>query len=215
MEYDKWLTLSIVFAIVSVTCCVVGIAFSEPSEEQGERIMTDVDVTGGITKATVEYLGKTSTAGNQYRVYVNVLAGETGTVTIPKSVLSNRLSEASGPINGPIKDYLAEAWNYALSGDNLVLTLKTAYTTLGNVATYNAVYQSGIEESYVTIYDNKIPTYRTVDMVYISVTVVNPSVSLNTGSEWVTGTPYVNTGSEYVKAKKVFVHDGTGWKLSK
>lgn len=215
MESDKWLSLSIIFALLSVTFCAVGIVFSEPSEEQGDRIMTDVDVTGGITKATVEYLGKTSTAGNEYRVYVNVLAGETGTVTIPKSVLSNRLSEASGPVDGPIKDYLAEAWSYALSGDNLVLTLKTAYTTLGNVATYNAVYQSGIGESYITIYDNKIPTYRTVDMVYISVTVVEPSVSLNTGSEWVTGTPHVNTGSEYVKAKKIYVHDGTGWKLSK
>ena len=215
MEYDKWLTLSIVFALVSVTCCAVGIAFSEPSEEQGERIMTDVDVTGGITKATVEYLGKTSTAGNEYRVYVNVLVGDTGTVTIPKSVLSNRLSEASGPVYDPIKDYLAEAWSYAISGDNLVLTLKTAYTTLGAVATYNAVYQSGIEESYITIYDNKIPTYRTVDMVYISVTVVDPSVTINTGSAWATGTPYVNTGTEYVKCKKVFVHDGTGWKLSK
>ena len=212
MESDKWASLTAIILSICVVSCAIGFVIINPSEEQGDRIMTDVDVTGSITKATVEYLGETSRGSKEYRAYVNVLVGGTGTVTIPKSVLSNRLSEASGPPDGPIRDYLAEAWSYALSGDNLVLTMKTAYTTLGAVATYNAVYRGGIGESYITIYNNN---YGTVDKVYVSVTVVEPSVSLNTGSEWVTGTPYVNTGSEWVKVKAIYVHDGTGWKLSK
>ena len=73
---------------ICVVSCAIGFIIINPSEEQGDRIMTDVDVTGSITKATVEYLGETSRGSKEYRAYVNVLVGGTGTVTIPKSAMA-------------------------------------------------------------------------------------------------------------------------------
>ena len=49
----------------------------------------------------------------------------------------------------------------------------------------------------------RLPTFSTIDMSSI--------VKIHNGSDWVDGTPYIYNGTEWVKSKAVYRHDGSSW----
>lgn len=49
----------------------------------------------------------------------------------------------------------------------------------------------------------RLPTFSTIDMSSI--------VKIHNGSTWVDGIPYIYDGTEWVKSKAVYRHDGSSW----
>lgn len=179
--------------------------------------MTTIELSHSeyVKSAKLDYIGYESggTAGTEkFRLTVDVLVGNSANVTISIDDFRN-CKTSSGYINTISSSsietrftLLKTDWSVSNTSSNVSLSSKVMFNDVGTKK-----YSSNGTEQYVTIGFSG----RYSGLIYITVNVIDTTISLNTGSEWVSGVPYVNTGSEWVKAKEVYIHDGTGWKLSK
>ena len=193
--------IGMIIAIIVILAPFFTYGFVAGDSGEGEDKMADIiSKSDSVKDATISNANQ-----GAKRLTMTITSGNTATITISGDVIT--LGQANSKITGASINgtTLDNAWTVTTTTDSITLVSKTQFPDTGTF-TYS--------DGYVKV-NYSVVSYKFTRALYLTVNVVDTTISFNTGTEWVTGTPYVNTGSESAKAKAVYVHDGTGWQLSK
>lgn len=193
--------IGLIIAIIAILCAISTYGLVVGDSGEGEDEMADIiSKSDSVKDATI-----TNDGSNAKRLTMTITSGNIATIIISSDVFT--IGAANSKITGAsiYGTVLDNAWAVTSATDRITLVGKTQFPNTGTF-TYS--------DGYVKV-NYSVGSYDFVKALYLTVNVVDTTISLNTGSEWVSGVPYVNTGSEWKKAKAVYVHDGTGWKLAK
>ena len=204
MRSDIGLIIAIIAILLAMP--IIGVMAGDSGEDEDNMTTIDVAHSEYVKSAKLDYLGYNTSSGNKYMITTDVYVNHPLSVTFTMDDLNNCGVKSQILQINSVKDYI-NGIKSSLSNNSVTITTSYDFTDVGtSVINNNAVTTLGI----TSLNGTKCRIGLTVNVIEEECTMF-----LKVGDEWVKGTSYVNTGSEYVKAKKVYVHDGTGWKLSK
>lgn len=204
MRCDIGLIIAIIAILLAMP--IIGVMAGDSGEDEDNMTTIDVAHSEYVKSAKLDYLGYDASNGNKYMITTDVYVNHPLSVTFTMDDLNNCGVKSQILQINSVKDHIYRIKS-SLSNNSVTITTSYELTDVGtNVINKNSVTTLGI----TSLSSAKCTIGLTVNVIEEECTMF-----LKVGDEWVKGMPYVNTGSEYVKAKKVFVHDGTGWQLSK
>ena len=204
MRSDIGLIIAIIAILLAMP--IIGVMAGDSGEDEDNMTTIDVAHSEYVKSAKLDYLGYDVSNGNKYMITTDVYVNHPLSVTFTMDDLNNCGVKSQILKINSVEDYYYGIKS-SLSNNSVTITSSYDFTDVGtSVIENNAVTTLGI----TSLNGTKCRIGLTVNVIEEECTMF-----LKVGDEWVKGTPYVNTGSEWVKVKKIYVHDGTGWKLSK
>ena len=200
--------IGLIIAIIAILLAVPIFGVMAGDSVEDEDSMTTIDVAHSeyVKSAKLDYLGYDATYGNKYMITADVYVNHPLSVTFTMDDLNNCGVKSQILQINSVKDHIYGI-KASLSDNSVTITTSYDLTNVGtSVIKNNSVATLGI----TSLNGTKCEIGLTVNVIEEECTMF-----LKVGDEWVKGTLYAHNGTEWVKAKKVFVHDGTGWKLSK